>query len=172
MNNFGNGLDRARLTIGEAVFEPDTRRLTRAGVDVRLEPKAAAVLSLLAERRGGVVGRETLLDAVWPDGGGSDEALTQAVAQLRRAFGDDARRPRYLETIPKAGYRLVARAANGAEAPPAAAARARWPARRALWPAIIGAALLLGVIAMANGPHGVRHFLRHTLGLGDVAAHR
>ena len=67
-----------------------------------------AVLMLLAEHGDRVVGREELLNAVWPGVVVGDEALTQSVIKLRRALGDDPRKPSYIETIPKRGYRLIA----------------------------------------------------------------
>ncbi len=66
------------------------------------------VLVLLAARAGEVVSREELLAAVWAGSVVGDDALTQAVIKLRRALGDDARTPAYIETIAKRGYRLVA----------------------------------------------------------------
>jgi len=78
---------------------------------VQLEPRVMAVLVQLAERPGEVVTRDALLVAV---GGGTivqEEALTHAISRLRHAFGDDPRAPRYIETIPKRGYRLVAEVA-------------------------------------------------------------
>jgi serine/threonine-protein kinase len=67
------------------------------------------VLVCLAENPGEVVSKEDLLDRVWKVEHISDGTLSHAVADLRRALGDDARQPRYIETIRKRGYRLVAR---------------------------------------------------------------
>jgi DNA-binding winged helix-turn-helix (wHTH) protein len=156
MKTFGNGLDNDAHVIGDAVFDPSARTLSLAGRRHRLEPKAAAVLAALAAREGQVVARETLLDACWEEGGGSDEALTQAVAQLRRALGDDPRQPRYLETIPRTGYRLMPKA--GPELARAAPAR-----RRQLtipWMIAAAAAAVLITLILAP-PHGLRHALRH-----------
>jgi hypothetical protein len=66
------------------------------------------VLVALAGSAGKVVGREELLSAVWPGVVVSDEVLTQAVIKLRKALGDTAKKPEYIETIPKRGYRLIA----------------------------------------------------------------
>ena len=66
------------------------------------------VLLRLADRPGAVVTREVLLDSVWPAVVVGDEALTQTIIKLRRALGDDSRRPAYVETIAKRGYRLIA----------------------------------------------------------------
>ena len=74
----------------------------------RIEPKVAEVLVYLARRAGQVVSREELLSAVWPGVVVGDDALTQAIIKLRKALGDDARRPAYIETLSKRGYRLIA----------------------------------------------------------------
>jgi TolB-like protein/DNA-binding winged helix-turn-helix (wHTH) protein/Tfp pilus assembly protein PilF len=68
----------------------------------------AEVLVHLAQRAGQVVSRDELLSAVWPGVVVGDDALTQAVIKLRKALGDDARRPEYIETLAKRGYRLIA----------------------------------------------------------------
>jgi TolB-like protein/DNA-binding winged helix-turn-helix (wHTH) protein len=66
-----------------------------------------AVLERLAESPGEVVTRAELFDAVWPGGAVTDDVLTQCVVELRRALGDSAREPRYIETIPRVGFRLL-----------------------------------------------------------------
>jgi DNA-binding winged helix-turn-helix (wHTH) protein len=99
------------FTIGEWRVHPQLNRLSRAdGEEVQLEPKMMDVLVRLAQTPGEVVSRETLIDAVWPEVFISESVLTRAIAGLRRALGDDARTPRFIETISKRGYRLVASA--------------------------------------------------------------
>jgi TolB-like protein/DNA-binding winged helix-turn-helix (wHTH) protein/Tfp pilus assembly protein PilF len=98
-----------RARIGEWSVEPALDALQRAGETVRLEPKAMELLVVLASRPGQVVSREELLSAVWPGVVVGDEALSQVVTKLRKALGDDARVPTYIETISKRGYRLIAR---------------------------------------------------------------
>jgi DNA-binding winged helix-turn-helix (wHTH) protein/TolB-like protein/Tfp pilus assembly protein PilF len=95
--------------IGEWSVAPDLDALRRGDETVRLEPKAMELLVVLASRPGQVVSREELLSAVWPGVVVGDEALSQAVTKLRKALGDDARAPTYIETISKRGYRLIAR---------------------------------------------------------------
>lgn len=100
-----------RLRIGECVVDVP-RREVRGGVAAdaprRLTVKALQVLLVLVAQRGRMVSREALLEWVWADTMPGDDVLTQAVAQLRKAFGDDRDHPRYLETIAKGGYRLFA----------------------------------------------------------------
>jgi DNA-binding winged helix-turn-helix (wHTH) protein/tetratricopeptide (TPR) repeat protein len=102
-------------------------RLDRSGLfagsrHVRLTPKSLALLAFLAERPGQLVTKEELFRAVWPDTAVSDAALVTCIQEIRRVLRDDARRPRYVETLHRRGYRFV-----GAAVPvpvPAAAADA------------------------------------------------
>lgn len=77
------------------------------GVARHLEPKVMDVLVYLASSAGEPVLRDAVLADVWGDRAVSDEPLTRVIGELRRALNDDARRPTYIETIPKRGYRLV-----------------------------------------------------------------
>ena len=84
-----------------------TGELWRGGTEVRLTPRAAAVLALLLERAQQVVTKQELLDRVWEGSSVGDEALTSCIRELRRALDDDAREPRYIETRHRRGYRLI-----------------------------------------------------------------
>ena len=98
----------APFSLGEWLVQPQLNRLSRSGDDdIQLEPKMMDVLVCLARASGQVVSREALIDAVWPEVFISESVLTRAIAGLRRALGDDARSPRYIETISKRGYRLI-----------------------------------------------------------------
>ena len=96
--------------VGEWTVEPARGLAYRRDESVHLEPKAAELLSYLASRSGQVVSRAELLDAVWPGVTVGDEVITNAVAKLRRALGDDPKSPKLIETIPKRGYQIVASA--------------------------------------------------------------
>ncbi|HIP77028.1 MAG TPA: hypothetical protein EYH07_00985, partial [Kiloniellaceae bacterium] len=98
----------AAFQIGDWSIDPASRRITQGDKTQRISPKSALVLTVLAEAEGRVVSRDDLLDRVWPEVTVGEEVLTQAIAELRRAFRDSARAPRYIETVPKAGYRLLA----------------------------------------------------------------
>jgi len=97
-----------RLQVGDWTVDAALNQLSAAGKSVKLEPKAMAVLVYLAQRPGEVVSREALLAAVWPGVVVSDDAVTQVVIKLRKALGDAAESPAYIQTISKRGYRLVA----------------------------------------------------------------
>lgn len=83
-------------------------RVTRDGRPVDLTPKLLDLLLLLADHAGTLVTKETLLDALWPGANVTDNALTQAVSELRQALGDSASSPRYIKTVARRGYRFVA----------------------------------------------------------------
>lgn len=82
--------------------------VTRAGGPVALEPKTFDVLRYLLVNRDRLVTKDELLDSVWKDTFVTPNVLTRAVAQLRKALGDDAQEPRYIETVAKRGYRFLA----------------------------------------------------------------
>ena len=94
--------------IGEFHVEPSLHSVSGPAGIVRLEAKVMQVLLCLAEHGNQVVPKERLMRAVWPDTFVSDDVLTRAISELRRVFGDDVRNPRFIQTIPKSGYRLMA----------------------------------------------------------------
>ena len=83
-------------------------RLWRDAQPISLRPKTFAVLRCLVEAPGQLVTKETLLDATWPDLAVSDVVLKVCVRELRQALQDDARRPRFIETVYRRGYRFIA----------------------------------------------------------------
>lgn len=74
----------------------------------QVEPRVMDALVYLVDRPGEVIGRDEILDAVWGDTVVCEHVLTRAIAELRRMLGDDSRTPRFIETIRKGGYRLIA----------------------------------------------------------------
>lgn len=96
------------FSVGEALVQPSLNRVSIGGQATQVEPKLMQVLLLMAERPGAVVPRETFFRTVWAGTAGDDYLLNRAISELRRIFGDDPQRPRYIETIRKGGYRLVA----------------------------------------------------------------
>ncbi|MEQ1912743.1 MAG: transcriptional regulator, partial [Vicinamibacterales bacterium] len=93
---------------GPFEFDAGSFRLRRDGQVVWLEPKAVDLLRLLLERSPAVVEKAEIFDVVWHDVAVTDNALTRVIAQLRRALDDDARSPRYIETVATRGYRFIA----------------------------------------------------------------
>src|SRR5687767_4683185 len=112
-------------------FELDirSRELRKDGVCIRLQEQPFEILRMMLERPGDVVTRDQLRQRLWPDGTFVDfeHSLNAAVKRLRAALGDDADNPRFVETLPRRGYRFIA-ALDRAEAAirvPAAAPRVR-----------------------------------------------
>src|SRR6202171_6080399 len=95
------------------------------GRGVHLSPKALALLSFIADRPGEVVTKDQLFGAVWPEVNVGDAALVTCIQELRRALKDDARRPRYIETLHRRGYRFVGKMAA---APPTVTVEGNAPA--------------------------------------------
>jgi len=93
---------------GTFLIDPDNRRLTRDGEPVELNARYLDALALLVREAGRLVSKGRFLDEVWRGVPVTDEALTQCVRTLRRQLGDDAARPRFIETVPKHGYRFIA----------------------------------------------------------------
>jgi TolB-like protein/DNA-binding winged helix-turn-helix (wHTH) protein/Flp pilus assembly protein TadD len=82
----------------------------KAGVRIRVQQQPLKLLEVLLERPGEVVARDELRSRVWPNEsfGDFDQAVNIAIAKLRNALGDSAENPRYIETLPKRGYRFIA----------------------------------------------------------------
>jgi len=94
--------------LGEWLVQPSQNSVSRSGASIHLEPKVMEVLVCLADKPGATVPKEDLLKNVWPDTFVTDDGLIRSISELRRVFEDDARQPRFIQTIPKRGYCLVA----------------------------------------------------------------
>jgi DNA-binding winged helix-turn-helix (wHTH) protein len=81
--------------------------LWRGKQEVSLTGKASAVLRYLVERAGQLVTKDELFAAVWPQTVVSDAALASCIQELRQALRDDAKKPRYIETVHRRGYRFL-----------------------------------------------------------------
>ncbi len=96
-----------QFQIGEIRVRPDRHELEGPGGVTRLEPKSMSVLKQLIGREGEVCSRRQLLDTVWKGQFVGEEVLTRCIWELRQALGDDARNPKFIQTVPKVGYRLL-----------------------------------------------------------------
>lgn len=94
--------------LGDWQIQPALGRISAEGQEHKLEPRVMEVLVYLAEHQGEVIGRDELERAVWRGALVSYDAVTGTIIKLRKALDDRARQPRYIETIPKKGYRLIA----------------------------------------------------------------
>ena len=95
------------FSVGIWQVHPHENRLVCGDQEVSLEPRLMAVLARLAEVPGQIVSSDELLTTVWHGKPHGDHAVYQAISDLRKSLGDDSSNPRFIETIPKKGYRLV-----------------------------------------------------------------
>jgi Tol biopolymer transport system component/DNA-binding winged helix-turn-helix (wHTH) protein len=132
----------------DLVVDPTAFRLSRRDRPVRIEPKALRVLIDLIEHRQRPVSKQELLERIWPDVSVTENALTRAIAQLRKTLGDDVEAPRYIETVPTRGYRFIGELrSERPNAPAAPPARPRRSVALILPPLfVLGSALMLAVL--------------------------
>jgi DNA-binding winged helix-turn-helix (wHTH) protein len=101
----------ARVTLRFSRFEVDlqTKELRRDGLPIKLPPQASRLLEFLAGRPGQLVTREEIRQEIW--GGNTfvdfEHGINKSIRQIRDALGDDADRPKFIETIPRRGYRFI-----------------------------------------------------------------
>lgn len=146
MKTFGNVYDSwtmGKIRIGEWTVDTTDGTMRSSSRVERLEPRVIAVLLALAEEPGVVVPQDVLMRRVWGGTHVVAGALARTISLLRRALGDDRREPRYIETVPKRGYRLVATVESLATAPPPAARPT------VLWPLVRHVALAAAVLVVA-----------------------
>lgn len=149
---------------GPFTFDTSTGELFRQGMPVALPPKATRVLQVLIASPGRLITHEELYQAAWSETVVEfDQGLYACIRQIRKALGDDARNPRYIETVPKRGYRFCYTFANKPPRPH------RKPVRVARWAAIVGVVVVL-IGAMGLGFYGVSTWLPAPIsGADDVA---
>ena len=99
---------QASYRFGPFVLDAPAYRLVREGEPLGLSPKALDLLFLFASRPGALLTKDAILAELWPDVAVTDNALTQVVSEIRQALGDQPAAPRYVETVPRRGYRFVA----------------------------------------------------------------
>jgi DNA-binding winged helix-turn-helix (wHTH) protein/TolB-like protein len=143
-----SALDSAPLddfSVGSCRVHPAENTMRCDGELIPLEPKVMMLLVYLAQNAGSTISREQLFEAIWPGVVVSDDTLTQAVTKLRKAFGDNAKHPRYIQTVPKRGYRLCAAVTRARDALPTTRASGRDKLRRFIVAALV---LLAGAITI------------------------
>lgn len=101
------------------MVESGAYRLLRGTTPIQVSPKVIDLLLYLVARPSVLVSKEELFTALWPDVAVTDNALTQAVSELRQALGDDPSKPTYVQTIARRGYRFIAEVERERGAAPA-----------------------------------------------------
>jgi len=100
--------DNHLYEFGNFVLDARSRILLKDGVTVRLTPKAFETLLVLIQHGVQLVDKDQLMKEVWPDTFVEEGSLSRNIYELRKALGDDSSEPKYIETIPKRGYRFLA----------------------------------------------------------------
>src|SRR6186997_178603 len=98
---------------GPFTVDAGSYRLLRGSEVVPLSPKIIDLLLYLVARQSALVPKDELFAALWPDVAVTDNALTQAVSELRQALGDDPSKPTYIQTVSRRGYRFIAAVHHG-----------------------------------------------------------
>jgi|GEM_PF-142536 len=111
---------KRRYEFGEFQLDVSERLLMRGETVIDLKPKVFDLLVLLVQNAGRLMEKETIFQSLWPDTVVEEANLNVSVSALRKALGDTASDPRYIETAPKRGYRFIARVTEKAVAPPPA----------------------------------------------------
>ena len=140
---------KAIFEFGLFRLDPAERLLLRANVPVRLPPKAFDALVLLVENPGHLLEKEELLEKIWPGTFVEESNLTQHISMLRKALQDGDDGLRYIETVPKRGYRFIAEVREIASVPENVRPRRRFrgPASAIAGLALLFAALILTPLA-------------------------
>ena len=114
--------NNGQIHFGPFELDADEQQLRKRGVALKLQPKQFVVLLMLAQRAGEIVSRQEIQQRVWGDGTfvDFDRGINFCINQIRVALGDDADRPRYIETIPRRGYRFIADIDSNGKVEPAA----------------------------------------------------
>ena len=135
------GDPQAAYEFGQFTLVPSQKRLLSDRELVPLAPKVFDTLVLLVEHQGRLIQKEEFLKALWPNSVVEEQALAHNISQLRKVLRDPAEDPRFIETVPKRGYRFIASVRTSAEPPavpsspaprdavPSTLQRWRWPRR-------------------------------------------
>jgi TolB-like protein/DNA-binding winged helix-turn-helix (wHTH) protein/Tfp pilus assembly protein PilF len=143
-------LKRQRVRFADFEFDCNSGDLRRGGISMKLQPQPAKVLAVLIRRAGEVVARQELAKELWGSNIFVDfeQGLNYAIRQIRTVLGDDAEQPRFLETLPKRGYRFIAPLEDQVEPKevrvPATAPERSMAPRRTAWQ--VGIALIMVIV--------------------------
>lgn len=155
-----------RYRFGEIVIDASNLRVSLRGKVRPLEPKSFRLLVFLLENPGRAVSKDEIIAAVWDGTAVSDNSLTRAITQIRKALDDDSKSPRYIQTVPTVGYRFAAEC-RVEEATP------RTDRRRLWW--AIGAALALavglGIYLVAIERHSAVGYPLHVTGVSKLTSY-
>ncbi len=135
----------ATIKIANWTFAPDTGVLENGDASTRLEHRTAALLDLLARNPGRLISHSEIIEKVWDGRTVSPNSVAVVISDIRRALGDDPKAPKFVETLPKRGYRLIATATDDDAVPVPESEATEDPQRR---PILLYAALPLIAICV------------------------
>lgn len=95
------------IRFGPYQVDPRTWSLSRGGDPVDLSPRLVEILAAIVEKNGEIVTKDELLDRFWPGVNISENTLTRAVADIRKALGEQASEPQYIQTLARRGFRFI-----------------------------------------------------------------
>src|SRR5580692_7220960 len=126
----------SKLTFGAFQLDAAAGKLFKNGIPLKLQPQPYRVLLLLAERSGAVVTREEIQRCLWGNSTFVDfeRGINFSINQIRAALSDNAEKPRYIETLPRIGYRFIAPVSRDGLRDPAIAAATGSSGRMYAWP--------------------------------------
>lgn len=144
----------AVVCFGGFNFYPDSEELRRGDAPVALRPQVSRVLALLIQTPGRLVTRDEIRKTLWEDGVVEfEQGINACVRQLRAKLGDDASAPKFIQTIPKRGYRFIA-PVTAASADPAEGEDYRWEKRQRMgWKHLVLAVVVLLLLAAGWQTH-------------------
>jgi DNA-binding winged helix-turn-helix (wHTH) protein len=133
-------------TFGDFEFDDRRRSLKAGGQSVRLSGQAVDLLSLLLERPGELIPREEIERRLWPDRNVDfHHSLDVVVSRLRSVLGDSGANPRYVETVPRKGYRFIEPVTEGLDERRVTEPR-RWPRQLLTYAAVVIVAAILAIL--------------------------
>ena len=100
--------DRSQFWIGDLLVIPARLIVVYDGKEIKFEPRWMGVLVMLAEHAGETLNTERLLIDVWGSAVCGDSPVSKTISCIRKSIGDDSRNPRYIDTVSKVGYRVIA----------------------------------------------------------------
>ncbi|MEX0299424.1 MAG: transcriptional regulator, partial [Kordiimonas sp.] len=154
--------------VGEWIVRPELNQMIKGENEVTIEPRVLSLLSCFAARAGEVLDRDLLIEEAWDGIIVSESTINHTVGVLRRALGDKARDPKYIQTVAKKGYRLVASVEylpeHGLPPTPPATDISKAPIKRKYISYIAGmtAALTLAIGIVSYSTHGPESSFRFT----------
>lgn len=140
---------------GNVTIDCENFRVLKAGEHVALTPRAFDVLVFLLKNNNRVVEKQELFEKIWKETFVSDNALTKVIKEIRQGIDDDAAAPRYIETVPRRGYRFIASCKNDEEVRKASQVLENKNNRKTVLPKgrrfLLAAGIILGLVVSALG---------------------